>query len=218
MLRPTRRIGSLPLGPLAVVGGYDLKPLSQAAGYPIDGILGIDFLSKHVVRIDLDRGLLLLLKSVPANSGNPIGIACDPTSGLPLVIGELGRGETTFFVIDTGDGRRYSGSLMSVGPKNQASRHGFQGAGTDDVLNLAGTSKRQLYRGEVIKLGEFSLHSPLFSGAEDHNSLGLGFWSRFVVTFDFPNRRVYLRKGAGYCRPERADVSVGVRPEQSGSG
>jgi hypothetical protein len=33
--------------------------------------------------------------------------------------------------------------------------------------------------------------------------LGVYFWSRLAVTFDFPGRRVLLRKGAGYGRLDR---------------
>ena len=37
--------------------------------------------------------------------------------------------------------------------------------------------------------------------------LGLVFWSRFVVTFDFPGEKIYLRKGKGYERPDLRDLS-----------
>ena len=37
--------------------------------------------------------------------------------------------------------------------------------------------------------------------------LGLGFWLRFTVTFDFPGRRAYLCKGARYGRPDLWNAS-----------
>jgi hypothetical protein len=40
------------------------------------------------------------------------------------------------------------------------------------------------------------------------SSLDLGFWSRFVVTFDFPKNKLYVRKGKQYSRPERQSVGV----------
>jgi Aspartyl protease len=202
---PDARIGSLPLGPLAFVGGYDLKRLGQEVGYPIEGILGMDFLFSHVVHIDFDTGLLLFLKSVPKDSGESIEVACDPTSGLPFVIGEHSRGETLPFLVDTGNVLPYSGSLVSSEAKRMARAHGLRELGADSAVNLSGTSRRQLHRGELLKLGTFSVKEPLFCEARSKSALGLGFWSRFIVTFDFPKRKVYLREGNGYNRPDRQD-------------
>jgi hypothetical protein len=202
---PNARIGSLPLGPLAFVGGYDLKRFGQEVGYPIEGILGMDFLSSHVVHIDFDTGLLLFLKSVPKDAGESIEVACDPTSGLPFVIGEHSRGETLPFLVDTGDVRPYSGCLTSSETKRMARAHGFRELGTDSAVNLSGTSRRPLHRGELLKLGTFSVKEPLFCEARSQSALGLGFWSRFVVTFDFPKPRVYLRKGEVYNGSDRRD-------------
>jgi S1-C subfamily serine protease len=41
----------------------------------------------------------------------------------------------------------------------------------------------------------------------DTDLLGLGFWSRHIVTFDFPNRVIYLRQGARFKEPDRYDLS-----------
>ena len=49
------------------------------------------------------------------------------------------------------------------------------------------------------------MRSPIFM--ESHgarpNVLSLGFWSRFAVTFDFPGRKLYIRKSAKFDRPDR---------------
>jgi S1-C subfamily serine protease len=61
-----------------------------------------------------------------------------------------------------------------------------------------------------------------------YNLLGLGFWSRFVVTLDFAGQRAYLREGKGYGRSDlrwnlsglrlvRQDSSVIVRQVEADS-
>jgi S1-C subfamily serine protease len=40
-----------------------------------------------------------------------------------------------------------------------------------------------------------------------YNSLGLRYFSRYVVTFDFPDACLYLRQGAHHARPEPGATS-----------
>jgi hypothetical protein len=47
----------------------DLGKLREAAGLKFDGILGMDFLRNHVVRIDFDNDEVNFLRSVGPNPG-----------------------------------------------------------------------------------------------------------------------------------------------------
>jgi C-terminal processing protease CtpA/Prc len=42
---------------------------------------------------------------------------------------------------------------------------------------------------------------------ENVSLLGLGFLSRHMVTFDFPNDKLYLKKGERYDQPDEVDMS-----------
>jgi len=76
---PEAKVGRASLRSLDVVGGMDLDRIRQVTGLPIRGILGMDFLGSHILHIDIDKGQLLLLKSVPIDAesscpshGNPV--------------------------------------------------------------------------------------------------------------------------------------------------
>ena len=59
---PKATVGRLSLGPLESVVGKDLSPLRQASGYPIEGVLGMDFLGKYVIYLDMNEGDLFALE------------------------------------------------------------------------------------------------------------------------------------------------------------
>jgi hypothetical protein len=205
---PEAWIGKLPLGPVPCVGGYDLTRLSREFGQSIDGILGMDFLSRYVVHIDFDEGKLFFLKSVPENAGESMPLACDLESGLPWVFAEPSSGATLPFLVDTGACTSFSGSLGGPGLKHVAKRRALPVAGFDDFVDLSGTSSKKLYSGDLLRMGSFAVKEPVFVKVAVASSLDLGFWSRFVVTFDFPKNKLYVRRGKQYSRPERQSVGV----------
>jgi hypothetical protein len=83
----------------------------------------------------------------------------------------------------------------------------FQQVGSSLIETASGTHATSEFRGKRISLGDFSVDRPIFDESSTMSLLGLGFWSRFVVTFDFPNQNMYLRKGKGYGRPDLRDLS-----------
>jgi Aspartyl protease len=205
---PEAWIGNLPLRPLPCVGGYDLKRLSRGLEQSIDGILGMDFLSRYVVHINFDEGKLLFLKSLPENAGESMPLACDLESGLPWVFAEPSSGATLPFLVDTGACTSFSGALGSPALKQVAKRRALPVAGSDDFVDLSGSSSKKLYSGDLLRMGSFAVKEPVFVEVAVASSLDLGFWSRFVVTFDFPKNKLYVRKGKQYSRPERQSVGV----------
>ena len=75
--------------------------------------------------------------------------------------------------------------------------------------SISGTKSVRTFQGTVVKVAGFAIQSPIFHESYERNPniLGMGFWSRFVVTFDFPGRKVYLRKSIGYGRRDRWNAS-----------
>ncbi len=61
-------------------------------------------------------------------------------------------------------------------------------------------------RTPVVSVGDMACEN-LILGKGNESRLGLGWFSRFRVTFDFPCRRLYLAKSNGFDRPDEADMS-----------
>ncbi len=73
-------------------------------------------------------------------------------------------------------------------------------------IDAFGTTTFRGGRLERLTVGDFTHHQLCVAeGAADE--LGLEYLSRFVVTFDFPNDRLYLEKGAGFRRIQQSGLS-----------
>ena len=118
---PEASIGSLPVHVSGLVPGIDLEWLREGMDFPIEGVLGMDFLCRYVIHIDFDNGTLAFLKSRPPNVGTGVPIA----SGInrcPAVLGSVeGKGKV-WFDVDTGDCRYGSGDLHASALSTQRSR------------------------------------------------------------------------------------------------
>src|SRR5262249_1960236 len=58
---PKATIGTLPFANSEKVMGVDFGQLRRVSGHPIRGFVGMDFLRRHVVKIDFDKGQLEFL-------------------------------------------------------------------------------------------------------------------------------------------------------------
>jgi hypothetical protein len=70
---------------------------------------------------------------------------------------------------------------------------------------IDGTGESRVGLGEGLSLGQFAVKNPLLG--ESDNILSQAFWSRFIVTLDFGNGMLYLKKGKHYDRPDLYDLS-----------
>ncbi len=81
-----------------------------------------------------------------------------------------------------------------------------QVCGATLLSSVSGVTRRREAKVASLKLGEFR-HESLIMTESDHTLLGLGYLSRYVVTFDFPSRVMYLQQGARFAVPDRHDLS-----------
>ena len=201
---PEASIGRTSLGPLQFVGGMDLKSLRETFGHDIRGLLGMDFLGKHVVHIDVENGELLLLKEAPKGSGVEVPIMGEPGNA-PFVQAELAPGKRTRFAVDTGLVGLNSGSIGPLEARSLVRMGQAREVGNDRIVTISGADYRPLLQTSALAIGTFTVRSPVFR--ESHgswpNALGLEFWSRFAATFDFPGRKVHLRKSARFGHHDR---------------
>jgi hypothetical protein len=204
---PDARLGKLTLPKDSLVIGADLKELREGFEEDIHGILGMDFLKRHIFRMDFGRGEIVFLRKVGPDPGQRLAVTF---KDVPYVrINLPGLKEPEEFILDTGfargggDGggwlrRATFAALLKSGkliPGGNAATVGFAGMqmngyGWLDALPFASNTHKNL----VFYEREFS-------------SLGLDVLSRYVVTFDLPHQAIYLKKGRQFDKPYRYDRS-----------
>jgi hypothetical protein len=199
---PDATVGTLGFKGVDKVGGKDLTPLREVGGLPIEGILGMDFLSRHVVRVDFDNGEVCFLTSAGPQCGTAIPLVeQDDRVGLRYVRGSVGGIEKIPFLVDTGHCGVSSGGidaetfgLLKKWKDLRIVNQGiFRGASGDAVVEDGQSG--------VLAVGDIRVLRPVWTSG-NQPILGLGFLSRYVVTFDFPNGVVYLRPGATAAKPD----------------
>jgi hypothetical protein len=212
---PTASVGHLPLRCPSAVVCKDLEWLRRGLERPVEGILGMDFLGEHVFRVDFVRAELTFLKTVPEASGDwiPIDWKTGDYPWIPICFSAEDKGQQ--FIVDTGYMGRDSGSLEIVQARGLHRKGEFREIGTESYGTLGGDSTRRVYQGKRMWAGAFAVEEPILSETTGHSALGLGFLSRFVVTFDFPRRRLYLTKSQYFDRPDRRNLS-GLHLETKG--
>ncbi len=191
---------------LSTVAAVDLSKIREVSGYEIFGLIGMDFLNKHVLRIDFDKGELLFLEGPDSHLGSQIDLIADP-SGVPAVRVQIGGQRMEPFVLNTGHfGGNNSGAIRAELADELIEREECRVVGATYIETVSGLSSKRLIQGRQIVLGNLLIPNPIFheSGA---NFLSLAYLSRFVVTLDFPNRRMYLQEGKAFNRPDRSDAS-----------
>jgi len=187
------------------VACLNLKMLTLITGKEISGIIGMNFLRKHVLQIDFDNGRLLFLK-IPKEKnfdwGEEFTFSFN-SIGLPQIKGNVLGCIKVDFTIDTGSNatgnldRRIFEKILSK--KNLI---------TSETLasTPSGLVKSKAARIDRLSIGSFEYQDLIFR-EDDVNNLGLDFLSRHLVTFDFPNNKIYLKKGKEFLKMDKSDMS-----------
>jgi hypothetical protein len=199
---PVARVGSLALNHFfSFVGCHDLTSFREASGLDIRGFLGMDFLKDWIVTIDFDEGRLDFL--------NP-GTTRDPEWGeyIPFMYGSRGSmyilptvGEDfrAPFCVDTGN--LGEGGLEETLFSRLVGLHEVRVSGDVPCLTASGESLSRVGRLSQLSLASFQ-HQNLRLTSGNQNTVGLGYLRRYRVTIDFPNQRLYLKKGTEYANRE----------------
>jgi Aspartyl protease/PDZ domain len=194
---PAAQLGDTNLISEEQVVCLDLCELRKVSGREIYGILGMDWLQHRAFEIDFDKGSITFLASnlLPPrflSTGTPIKVE-DCQAWVDAEVAGLGHIQ---FLIDTGcvgQGRLLPEDFAKLTAKKKV-----RGLGSSEVWGLGqGSATTEVGAIESLKLGDFCHEGPICYSNPDKETrlLGLGIWSRHVVTFDFPNRMLYLRKG-----------------------
>ncbi len=191
-------VGELPMQGVSNVVALDLTELRRATGHDVRGILGMDFLRHHTFQVDFDGGKLTFLNVTDpavADLGKPVRVFLFDTN-TPVVAGAASLDHMDRFVVDT------AATLTGVLSPKLFDELVDQGKLTklteNKILTVSGSTRVAIGRNEFLGLKKFIVPKPVV-GRGDTNYFGLGFWSRFVTTFDFPNKTIYLKKGKRFA-------------------
>ena len=213
---------NLKVSPLIGVLDLDLVP-GVEENRNFQGVIGIDFLRQYIVQIDFDNGkvtffrgkkdtdIFSFLRPKEENKhsewGEPINLKTKLFSGLRYYIkGRLLDNTSADFLIDSG--WCSPGTLQSRLFKKVNSNLAV-GTILGTIYRSQSTTPVKTNIGykviERFSIGSFEYKNNIFQKSND-SRLGLPFLSRHLVTFDFPNHKMYLKKGENFNKP----ASIGI--------
>ncbi|HEX5470389.1 MAG TPA: PDZ domain-containing protein [Lacipirellulaceae bacterium] len=195
----------------------DLALTRLATGHDIRGCLGMDFLKRHIIRLDFNHGKLLFLTRVGTEPGVLVRMARGQSD--PAVVSTIPGLAPVAFAISTGGGCN-SGVLDATLIDELLQRKLAVIVREGTIVEGNQAAPTRIVRVNSIELGGFQQRALLFgerSGGRG-NALDLGFWRRFVVTIDFPNRALYLKPSKWHDAPdddyfgaiERIGMGIGI--------
>ena len=202
---PEALLGPLNLKDSGQVCCLDLKMLSLIMGRKISGIIGMNFLKRHVIQIDFDQGTLSLLQPVEgqySDWGIELAMRSD-SLGWQYITGDILNITNVDFVIDTG-----ANSTGGLGNDIFEKILSEKESKTSEILfaTASGVIRKREIRIDSLSVGSFEYDKLIFGDA-NWSHLGLSFLSRHIVTLDFPNNRIYLKKGKDFKKIDETDMS-----------
>ncbi|HWC58331.1 MAG TPA: PDZ domain-containing protein [Verrucomicrobiae bacterium] len=194
---------------LKTILATDLQMSRWVSGEPCDGVIGIDGLSNLVVSLNFSRKTIALQKSVPENIDRDfISVSLknrDASFLLPIRVNGVGLTE---LVIDTGDSSSISFDVADwneifVRPSMHQSTTTLAGIGEQVATSKIGVVPSI----SLQSLNYTNLHATFIRNPAESSHIGLGFFRRHDVIFDFPNRTLYLKPNENFSVPDEEDMS-----------
>lgn len=170
--------------------GLDMTAIRKNFGPKVRGILGMTFLSLHVVVIDFDEGTLTFRKTAPRMTGSelPLSRTRGKCPAIDVTFGE----QTASFLVDTGCSVFCAGVLKDDLFDNLVRRGELQcGDETTRFGTIHGIAESTYGRLNRFAVGE-NFHQRLYFSRGNKNIIGLSYLSRYVVTLDFPKQTIAL--------------------------
>ena len=175
---------------------------------PIAGLIGYELLRRFVTRVEYDRHMLTFtplasFHGLPAVASLPI-VFNDRTPQIRARV----DGVAGTFNLDTGD----AGDLTIFAPFAKANGiHPSGKASAGKARGAGGAIELVNARIDSLAIGPFMLTQPptsftapasgAFASTMLAGNIGYGVLSRFVLTFDYEHRRLYLQQGAQFAAP-----------------
>lgn len=196
---PPAILGPLRIGKGDLIAVADLAGIGTALEQQVGGLLGMDFLRDYVVQIDFERASVTFLNSRKGTDrtgwGTAVRIKHKFLSSLPYIDGRVDGFQATFLA-DTGWARRPAVGELAGGAFDRARSKSGSGTLQASVTSMAETNalRREAFAlSDRFRVADFVYEDIVFY--EGYESiLGMRFFFGHVVTFDFPARRLYLKR------------------------
>ena len=179
------------------------------SGQSCDGILGMDFFAKNIVSIDFDKNVLSINATVPEKIRETfVAVPLKQFNQHYTAEVLVNHAQTLDLLIDTGDNGSISlnsegwQKVFSANQTNEVSIT-VAGVGNHVAQSKIGVVGRMVVGG----LNYTNLYATYIQNPDDPSHLGLGFFRRHNVTFDFANRMLYLQPGQNFSMPDEEDMS-----------
>lgn len=197
----------------------DYLELNKNLGEEIFGIIGYDLFHRFIINIDYDNKKLVIHRPEafrPRRSATMIPLEITQTKPyMQVTIGQNDQRDTVKLMVDSGASHALLLDVRNIPdivlPEKLVPARLGQG--------LGGEIPGFLGRMSFCHLGDFSFNDMLVSipieGAyikaikrgSRHGTFGGDLLSRFNVTFDYLNQKIYLQKGSHYNDPFEFDMS-----------
>ena len=204
---PDATVGPLNLRVGGAVMCVDLSELREVTGLDIRGVIGMGMLRRYVIRIDSDRGVVQFFTAgqKPGPDWGSLVNMSLTSYGVPVIDGTFFGEFRTKLLIDTGF---YPCGMISEKLfKALTFKKLIYKTVETQVMTAEGNLKSTEARVDDLLVGESHYNGLVFIKGRGANMLGLGFLSRHVVTFDFPNVKLYLKKGRNFNATDQTDMS-----------
>lgn len=184
----------------------DLSYVCKIAGRKVDGIVGTDILKDHIVQLDFEKNSVSFLRS--SNTNEFSGCTSDMwLKNDSVYMDAKVENIPVRFQIDTGFVDSGFMGLLEPAALEKLASAGI--AQSDQASTIAGPMMFDERKTIISNLhvGDIEYENALFVG--HHKSLlGLNFLSRHIVTFDFPNKKLYLKKLTGFDNLSRFSMFI----------
>jgi hypothetical protein len=199
-----------------------LSEPNMMAHLGVDGAIGATVFSNYVVQLDFDRKLVSLYLPNDFDStglGEPIPIEIENTkASIGAVITLDGKETSVNLLLDTGasKGLSLNPSATSAFQPPEPVLNTYLGAG------VGGSIKGSIGRISSLRIGNHVLENVATSfpdrvGVDKEGTIGMAILNRFLVTIDYPNRRVFLVPNKRFDHPtEFSMTGFSVLPDESG--
>ncbi|MDB5011681.1 MAG: hypothetical protein JWQ06_2470 [Mucilaginibacter sp.] len=195
----------------------DIFGLSAYAGMRIHGLLGYEFFSRLVVKINFSDSLITVyrpgkIKGFKKGSKIPLTIEGNRAYIQTVITCNDGTKKLSKLIIDIGAG--HAVSLENITDKNIFSKTLIKG---NLGVGLKGLISGYIGRIEEIDIGKYKLNNVVTSFPEDNftkslnvardGNLGMEVLKKFMVILDYTDSVMYLKSSVGYNAPFEHDMS-----------
>lgn len=206
---------------------FPLDTLSNIEGVPMPGMVGYETFRRFVTRIDYGAHTLTLIdpkKFDPKDAGTPVKFVFN--GHIPEIRGTI-EGITAKFDIDTGARTELTITKPFAAQHKLRASHP-KGVDAVDGWGVGGPSTGYVTRVKDLTLGKVDVGPVVaslanqdkgaFAGGDYSANVGGGVLKRFVVTFDYDNQVMYLKKLPGPVADTDTFDRAGMWINKAGNG